>query len=85
LYIYRIGWAAEYEDGVPITRKEPTMKVVQPPSAQVHVSFYSMQSHPVTEDFLRQNFDKFGDIQDVSIKKIQYNQVKKILIFDDEN
>jgi hypothetical protein len=72
---FRLGWAADYRDGYH-TKKEGFMKSVQPPHAQIHITFISLHGKMVTESFLREVFEKYGEVKDVSIKKIHLNHVR---------
>eukprot|EP00599_Poterioochromonas_sp_BG-1_P015794 CAMPEP_0173163262 /NCGR_PEP_ID=MMETSP1105-20130129/19820_1 /TAXON_ID=2985 /ORGANISM="Ochromonas sp., Strain BG-1" /LENGTH=92 /DNA_ID=CAMNT_0014083293 /DNA_START=435 /DNA_END=710 /DNA_ORIENTATION=- len=46
----------------------------QPPHAQIHVTFVSNHLKIVTEAFLRHIFETFGEVLDVSIKKLHVNK-----------
>jgi RNA recognition motif-containing protein len=74
LICHRLGWAADYRDGFH-AKKDGFMKSVQPPHAQIHITFASMHGKIVTESALRDIFERFGEVKDVSIKKIHFSRV----------
>jgi hypothetical protein len=56
-------------------KNETVVKSAPPPHAQIHVSFHAVLPQPVTESMIRTVFARFGEVKDVSIKKIQFNRV----------
>ncbi len=82
----RVGWAEEtrnvkqpmpYQSMVskpPVTTTVPS-HLYRPPHAQIHVIFTSTHFKPVTESALRQIFERFGAVLDVSLKRLHINKV----------
>jgi RNA recognition motif-containing protein len=77
----RLGWACDSPG-----KKSPLDRSLEnhrkKPTAQLHVTFTSR--HPtvlVTEASLRNVFNRFGDVVDVTVKKTVVNQVKTISVF----
>lgn len=82
----RVGWAEEtrnVKQPLPyqsMVSKPPMTSVVpshlyRPPHAQIHVIFTSTYFKPVTESALRQIFERFGAVLDVSLKRLHINKV----------
>ena len=47
---------------------------VTPPRAQVHVAFQSKTDVPISESLIRFIFEKYGEVVDVVIKKLNFNK-----------
>jgi RNA recognition motif-containing protein len=71
-HFYRLGWASS----------NPTEKNMlalfqekKKPTAQVHVTFYCpMNAAPVTEAKLREIFDRFGEVLDITINRADFQK-----------
>lgn len=80
----RVGWAEETRNvkrpilsmvsKPPVTAAVPS-HLYRPPHAQIHVIFTSTHFKPVTESALRQIFERFGAVLDVSLKRLHINKV----------
>lgn len=72
----RINWASDYRFVAHNQSQSSGSTTSSEGSAQVHVSFRSSQKL-VTEDFLRDIFQRFGDVVEVAIKRSNFQPGNK--------
>jgi RNA recognition motif-containing protein len=78
----RIGWADEYDTGgAKLASTGKAMKNIQPPTAQIHIAFHANNWNPVTEEFLRGVFERFGRVVDICVKQTQFHRVSIPFMF----
>lgn len=72
----RVGWASDNPSKKPLRQRKRGEKVRTEPTAQVHVGFNTRDPRVlITEDSLRELYSQFGELVDVTIKKIVTDRV----------
>jgi RNA recognition motif-containing protein len=73
----RLGWASNNLSD----RNYQPYHIKKDPTAQIHITFLCpLDMYPITEEKLRLIFERFGEIVDVTINRVECNQVSSNLI-----